>query len=34
MNQQILLKSKPIGKPTSDNFEIVATTAELTKEDY
>ncbi|MDP4209220.1 MAG: NADP-dependent oxidoreductase [Bacteroidota bacterium] len=32
MNKQILLKSRPIGKPVADNFEIVAFPAELAKD--
>jgi len=32
MNKQILLKSRPLGKPTSGNFEIVTTPVVLVKE--
>lgn len=32
MNKQILLKSRPIGKPTSANFEIVPVTIQMIKE--
>jgi len=32
MNKQILLKSRPVGSPTTENFEIVSAPTELAKE--